>query len=127
MKRGKYVVSGLMLAALIVTGLSATAGAAAKQPDVRQWEYANYCTLTVPGSERIYRWSTPYELITDSFDYNDRESAPKFWAEVGFKFGYHEVAISDWLNFLGQQGWELVTVTIEPRGTMNYWFKRPVQ
>jgi hypothetical protein len=128
MKRGKFLVSGVMLAAVMAAGLlAAGAGTGTKRSDVPQWEYANYCTLTVPGSQRIYKWSTPYELITDSYDYNDRDSGPRFWSQAGFKFGYREVDISDWLNFLGKQGWELVDVTFEPRGSMNYWFKRPKQ
>jgi hypothetical protein len=123
----KHFFLGLILIALVIAGLSATAWAGAKQSSVRQWEYANYSTLTVPGSERVYRWSTPYEVITDSFDYNDSDSGPKFWSEAGFKFGYKEVGIADWLNYLGRQGWELVDVTFQPRGSMDYWFKRPKQ
>ena len=128
MKKGNYLISGLMLTALVITGLSATAGTGAKKPEVQQWEYANYYTSAIPGVQRVYKWGTPYEYLVEIYDFNDKDSALKFWQYVGFKFGNRDVFLSDWLNFIGQQGWELVNVTSNTNGdTVDYWFKRPKQ
>jgi hypothetical protein len=128
MKRGKYLISGLMLAALVITGLWTTAGTGAKQPYVQQWEYANYFTSAIPGAQRVYKWGTPYEYVAEIYEFNDRDSELKFWQRVGFKFGNKNMFASDWLNFLGHQGWELVSVTRNTNSdTIEYWFKRPKQ
>ncbi len=125
MKRGKYLFPGLMLVALAISGLLATAGTGARRPYVQQWEYANYYTSAIPGSSRVYKWSSPYECVVEIYDFNERETDLKFWQQVGFKFGNRKVFLSDWLNFLGQQGWELVNVTSNTNGdTRDYWFKR---
>ena len=105
-----------MLTALVITGLSATAGTGAKKPEVQQWEYANYYTSAIPGAQRVYKWGTPYEYSWKSMILTIRTAHLKFWQYVGFKFGNRDVFLSDWLNFIGQQGWELVNVTSNTNG-----------
>ena len=128
MKRGKYLVTGLMLGALVITGLLATAGWGPRQPDVQQWEYANYFTTAIPGRSAFTGGEHPMSMRRSIYDFNDRDSELKFWQRVGFKFGNKDMFASDWLNFLGHQGWELVSVTRNTNSdTIEYWFKRPKQ
>ena len=127
MQAEKYYVSGLLIVLLAISGLFVTAGIGGRQ-SYPKWEYANYYTSAIPGAARVYKWGTPYEYVAETYDFNDRDSELRFWQRVGFKFGNKDMFASDWLNFLGQQGWELVNVTRNTNGdTVSYWFKRPGQ
>ena len=138
MKAKKYWIVGAVLAILCVVGLWVEA--ATRNRGKNQWEYGRYFTIyqqlesNLGGSAGSFAWtdaSSSKQVFT-----KDDETASDLWRKVGFDFGkrdYKEVSITDWFNWLGKQGWELVCIEeIEEQEdsqthaeARNYWFKRP--
>ena len=114
----------IVILLLAVFSFSLTAKAQTKKTIQQpQFEYATYSVLTIPCAERLYRWQTPYENIWWIYEFNDNDSEFDFWHLAGFKFGYRNVYITDWFNFLAQEGWQLDRIENE-YNDVYYWFKR---
>lgn len=101
----------LTLAALLFAPLPALAQAApAAQAQLQRWEYAWFAEDS-GGASLV--------LPTGTFE-------GKGIAVLSQKVGGKTLSSTpEFLNYLGDQGWELVSVRENPRGITFYLFKRP--
>jgi len=114
-----WLLGGIVLICLCAPGLLAKF----QSTEGTRWEYARYQTSTVATSVHGYSWGTPTEHF-----FTTSTNASEVWRKAGFNFDDKEVLVEDWFNFLGKQGWELITIegdrsSVECIST-QYWFKR---
>jgi hypothetical protein len=102
---------GVFATAVLLTGAEPAAVGPA------QWEYGMY--IESPGN---FEWHTAATHIrgTNANFFFERMGFPTD-IEVSARTGRVQPLL---LNYLGQQGWELVEAAIDS-GRSTYWFKRP--
>jgi hypothetical protein len=103
--------TGVLVTAVLLIG----AERPAREPG--RWEYGMY--IESPGNLE-WHLATTHVRATNVTFFFERMGFPT-GAEVSARTGRIQPLV---LNHLGQQGWELVQVSIDPQREI-YWFKRP--
>lgn len=102
---------GILVTAALLVGAEPAAREAAK------WEYAMY--VESPGNFEWHGAVSHVRATTATFFFERMGFPPDI--EVSARSGRIQPVL---LNYLGQQGWELVEITGEPAREV-FWFKRP--
>ncbi len=128
----KHLITGFVVVCLCV--VISTVFAKKQSYEGVQWEYGTYVwrwEFSPNKQSPIAEWRTSAGCFTNS-SVTDKD-VKDVWRRAGFDFGdYKAISQIHWFDFLGSQGWELISVDLRkvdigimdaPRNT--YWFKRP--
>ena len=125
----KYLITGFVVVCLCV--VISTVFAKKQSYKGVQWEYGMYVVcITVITEPRPQTGLVRCEWMTSEGWLVDK-SGRDVWHQAGFKWGDKAVTQFDWFDFLGSQGWELLSVgsrdedyDVTAINKNTYWFKR---